>query len=601
MSFTLTILDDSNHTATVSKQTLGRAGEAGEIITVVTPASLYNLGYDAYLHFLLPDGTPVYKGSYPCTSASFTVTIGATDNILALEGTIIMQFVLMDGTAYVWKSEEKRLDVVSSVNATAPATDNDYLYVQIPTTFVALNLASYNPTTHKLTDSGYAVGSSLTGVARPDSFTNGNIATYNPSTYKLVDTGYTAFYHFNVKDYGAIGDGTTDDTVAIQGAILAAEAVSGGIVFIPVGNYKITAALHCTVSGVTITGVNRDSSTIEIPATFTLADPAVFDIDCAEPGIIIQHLGINFTQPDTTVRASLTAYPPAIRITAPRTQLINIKIQQAIVGIDLIDNAGGCTLDNINMSAYTSGVKIDGCLDTVRINNLHFWVFGLTEDQKTIFLDSSNVGVLCGRCDDLKVTNCLFYCNKSLSFFIGATGAAFGEIIGCDFDNNFGIEGKANFVVTGCQFTASRTTDQFVLITGGNWTFSSCSFYAAASFTNPAVQVNNATEVSVLMLSACKFASGPHDVTMLNSSGYGRLVVNGCYFDRDINLNWTKPTVVITAGLLLMANCYANDKGTGTGAVVINAAGDVEHRIIGNYFPGWTITTTGVEPIVEHN
>jgi hypothetical protein len=51
---------------------------------------------------------------------------------------------------------------------------------------------------------------------------------------------------FNVKDYGAKGDGITDDTTAIQAAINAAVA-GKGVVFIPSGVYICTSTL--TVSG----------------------------------------------------------------------------------------------------------------------------------------------------------------------------------------------------------------------------------------------------------------------------------------------------------------------------------------------------------------
>ena len=58
----------------------------------------------------------------------------------------------------------------------------------------------------------------------------------------------------NVADYGAKGDGVTDDTAAIQNAIDAAE--NGGIIEIPRGTYKVRG-LKVRKHGITITGEAR--------------------------------------------------------------------------------------------------------------------------------------------------------------------------------------------------------------------------------------------------------------------------------------------------------------------------------------------------------
>jgi hypothetical protein len=52
---------------------------------------------------------------------------------------------------------------------------------------------------------------------------------------------------YNVKAYGATGNGTTDDTTTIQAAITAA-IVTGGIVYFPPGTYKTTATLTVNTS-----------------------------------------------------------------------------------------------------------------------------------------------------------------------------------------------------------------------------------------------------------------------------------------------------------------------------------------------------------------
>lgn len=54
---------------------------------------------------------------------------------------------------------------------------------------------------------------------------------------------------FNVKDYGATGDGSTDDTSAINDAITAA---SGDILLFPKGDYKITSTLTIPANTIVI-------------------------------------------------------------------------------------------------------------------------------------------------------------------------------------------------------------------------------------------------------------------------------------------------------------------------------------------------------------
>ena len=68
----------------------------------------------------------------------------------------------------------------------------------------------------------------------------------------------------SVRDFGALGDDSNDDTSAIQAAIDSLDAVQGGTVFFPPGLYKITAGLTITKDFVHLLGDNVRGSAIRV-------------------------------------------------------------------------------------------------------------------------------------------------------------------------------------------------------------------------------------------------------------------------------------------------------------------------------------------------
>jgi hypothetical protein len=75
----------------------------------------------------------------------------------------------------------------------------------------------------------------------------------------LMTTGTIPFWaldRFNVRAFGAVGDGSTDDTAAIQAAITA--LTIGGTVVIPQGIYKITSTIAVTTPGTRIIGLGQN-------------------------------------------------------------------------------------------------------------------------------------------------------------------------------------------------------------------------------------------------------------------------------------------------------------------------------------------------------
>jgi hypothetical protein len=107
----------------------------------------------------------------------------------------------------------------------------------------------------------------ITGINDGTNITlNASNVEYDPPFTNGVTSNYTVTNKFSqyvsVKDFGAIGNGTTDDTTAIQNAINALQMVGGGCVYFPAGTFRITGTLTITVSGIRLTGAARGGTTL---------------------------------------------------------------------------------------------------------------------------------------------------------------------------------------------------------------------------------------------------------------------------------------------------------------------------------------------------
>lgn len=110
---------------------------------------------------------------------------------------------------------------------------------------------------------------------RADKEWNGAIGAYIRQVVQEAVYGFNPnpLEMYSVKEYGAVGDGTTDDTAAIQAAIDAAGQAGGGVVFLPPGTYSVKRtspagnynySLLIKESNVTIEGAGMGASTIKM-------------------------------------------------------------------------------------------------------------------------------------------------------------------------------------------------------------------------------------------------------------------------------------------------------------------------------------------------
>lgn len=120
------------------------------------------------------------------------------------------------------------------------------------------------------------------------------------------------YLNANGMDFGAVGDGVTDDTAAIQGAL---DNAFGAAVYLPPGNYKVTAL--SIPDGIELTGVNARAYvgapakgarlhctvTAQTTAVLTLgARTKVTGLAVVGAGAGAQHAGIKFSGGTSVVR-----------------------------------------------------------------------------------------------------------------------------------------------------------------------------------------------------------------------------------------------------------------------------------------------------------
>ncbi|PSC69036.1 band 7 [Micractinium conductrix] len=74
----------------------------------------------------------------------------------------------------------------------------------------------------------------------------------------------------NVRSFGARGDGTTDDTAALQAAVKAANAgPTGGVILLPAGTYVLNRPLTVLRGGVVLRGEGQGRTVIHIPRSLS--------------------------------------------------------------------------------------------------------------------------------------------------------------------------------------------------------------------------------------------------------------------------------------------------------------------------------------------
>jgi hypothetical protein len=385
----------------------------------------------------------------------------------------------------------------------------------------------------------------------------------------------------NAKKHGAVGNGKTDDTKALQAALDAA-VTNGPICYLPAGHYRLDGSL-IVPPGVTLCGASGGTPHSEHPiGTVLLAYGGKGKADgeplvTLKPNAVIRNLIIHYPEqklPD------VVPYPWTIRGNGEMCQVLDITITNPYQALDfgtkwnelhIIRNVFACPLK--------IGVFIDQCTDIGRIENVHFnpnfWTRMALKPKYPggnikAYLEKNLIGFKIGKTDWEYMTNCF----------------VIFPLIGFHFDD-FG-HGPGNAVITqsgadicpvavkvdrvqehaGVQFVNGQFmgTIEVGKDNRGPVKLSNCGFWPVPETKEQVVKKGP----SSLILNACHFAgwdSKNEGKPCIKADG-GRLVVNGCEFMQN------KKQIVLEKGLIAttITGCLLR----GEKGIVNNSDADVQ-------------------------
>ncbi len=157
---------------------------------------------------------------------------------------------------------------------------------------------------------------------------------------------------FDVRGFGATGDGNHDDAPAIQRAVDAAEKAGGGTVYLPPGTFEIATDIIIDDDGVWIVGAGRRTTTVNRAGTTGHA----FDISGDGCGVV----QLGFT------RSTGATAGAAINVQAGTTQVRvkAVRVENFFQGV-LLTNANNCMIDDFahrhtEDQTNAAGIEIDG-------------------------------------------------------------------------------------------------------------------------------------------------------------------------------------------------------------------------------------------------
>lgn len=231
-----------------------------------------------------------------------------------------------------------------------------------------------------------------------------------------------------MRDYGARGDGTTNDAPAIQAAVNDLQSRGGGMLLFGPRAYRIASAVTVGATMVRLQGAGFTEGPGAGQGTWLTVDgtgfvPFTFT-SVAARGSAVCDIAVQQAHPAPSGPGwAPTAYPHVFRVEdcLGGVDFDNVFLARVHRGI-YCRNSGRLDVRRLRGRVFTTAVEVDEAYDVPRLHNLHLWTFWSADENVVRWSQANGDALVFRRCDGVFVDQAFVLGYRSM-FRFGASAA----------------------------------------------------------------------------------------------------------------------------------------------------------------------------------